>query len=47
VLLGVSTEEHLRLNVAAGVGVLLDDVTLEVCDALWEDLRRAAPSYNR
>jgi len=46
-LLGASSLDQLRSNLAAlGGGVLPPDVT-DACDAVWAELRGVAPDYNR
>jgi aryl-alcohol dehydrogenase-like predicted oxidoreductase len=47
VLLGVSSLEHLRSNVAALDGPAPDDDTLARVDEVWAGLRGAAPGYHR
>jgi len=47
VLLGASSMEHLKSNLAACDGPELDAGTLERCDEVWKMLRGIAPGYNR
>jgi aryl-alcohol dehydrogenase-like predicted oxidoreductase len=47
VLLGASKVEHLEANLAALQGPPPDAETLVRVDAVWADLRGAAPRYNR
>ena len=47
VLLGASSIEHLKANLAACDGPGLDAHTLERCDEVWKVLRGVAPAYNR
>lgn len=47
VLLGASSVEHLRTNIAACQGPPPSEEALLDCDAVWEDLSGAAPAYNR
>jgi aryl-alcohol dehydrogenase-like predicted oxidoreductase len=47
VLLGVSSLEHLRANVAALDGPAPDEDTLARIDEVWAGLRGAAPGYHR
>lgn len=46
-LLGASSLEQLRQNLAALDGPPLDDEVLQVCDDVWATLGGAAPHYNR
>jgi aryl-alcohol dehydrogenase-like predicted oxidoreductase len=47
VLIGASTVEQLRSNLAAAAGPTLPDGLLQLCDDVWRDLRGVAPGYNR
>lgn len=47
VLVGASSMEHLKSNLAACDGPGLDSRTLERCDEVWKALRGVAPAYNR
>ncbi|MBA2426737.1 MAG: aldo/keto reductase [Actinobacteria bacterium] len=47
VLVGASSMEHLKANLAACDGPALDKETLDRCDGVWEVLRGVAPAYNR
>lgn len=47
VLLGASTTDHLRTNLAALQGPPPDDDTCRRVDEVWATLRGAAPRYNR
>lgn len=47
VLIGASSVEHLRTNVAAAGGPALDGAVLAACDSVWDTVGGVAPSYNR
>lgn len=47
VLLGASSSDQLRSNLAALDGPAPDKEVLARCDEVWRDLRGPAPSYNR
>lgn len=47
VLVGASSVEQLRSNLAALSGPALDEATTAACDEVWATLAGAAPAYNR
>lgn len=47
VLLGASSTEQLRQNLAAADGPPLSPDVVAACDTVWEGLRGVAPRYNR
>jgi aryl-alcohol dehydrogenase-like predicted oxidoreductase len=47
ILVGASSVEHLRENLAAARGDGVSAEALEACDEAWSTLRGVAPSYNR
>lgn len=47
VLLGASSLEQLRSNLAACEETALDEELATACDEVWQELRGAAPNYNR
>ncbi|GAA4983289.1 aldo/keto reductase [Actinopolymorpha pittospori] len=47
ILVGASSAEQLRSNLAALQGPALDDDTLRACDLVWDQLSGIAPHYNR
>ncbi len=47
VLLGASSMEHLKSNLAACDGPALEARSLERCDDVWKVLQGVAPAYNR
>jgi len=47
VLIGASSREQLRANLAAAEGPALSDQLLKLCDEVWQGLRGVAPAYNR
>ncbi len=47
VLLGASSMEHLKSNLAACDGPEFEPQTFERCDEVWKTLRGIAPAYNR
>jgi aryl-alcohol dehydrogenase-like predicted oxidoreductase len=47
VLVGASSVEQLKTNLAALSGPLLDEATRAACDEVWSALAGAAPAYNR
>jgi aryl-alcohol dehydrogenase-like predicted oxidoreductase len=47
ILLGASSVEHLRMNLAAAKGADLPPDVESACDEAWRELRGVAPAYNR
>ena len=47
VLLGASSADQLRMNIAAAEEQPLPDDLLKQCDDVWQELRGIAPGYNR
>ncbi len=47
ILIGASSVEQLRQNLAAATPAALSDDVLEACDTVWTTLAGAAPKYNR
>jgi len=47
VILGASSLQQLNENLAASEEGPLDEVTLNVCDQIWQNLRGPLPVYNR
>jgi aryl-alcohol dehydrogenase-like predicted oxidoreductase len=47
ILIGASSPEQLRSNLAALQGPKLSDAVIEECDKVWARLDGAAPDYNR
>ena len=47
VILGASNVDHLDVNLRAAEGPAPDQDALEAIDRVWEELRGAAPNYNR
>jgi aryl-alcohol dehydrogenase-like predicted oxidoreductase len=47
VLLGASSADQLRMNIAAADGHTLPHGVLQLCDEVWQELRGIAPAYNR
>ena len=47
IVLGASSAEQLRANLAAADGPALDEATTAALDAVWQELRGLFPRYNR
>jgi len=47
VLIGASSADQLRANIAASSGAALPEDLLRLCDEVWQELRGVAPAYNR